>query len=75
MNAGILFITHDLGVVAEIADRVIVLYSGMKVEEGLVADIINTPQHPYTQGLLNAVPNIEKKFVIPSNPWKFAAPH
>lgn len=69
MNAGILFITHDLGVVAEIADRVIVLYSGMKVEEGPVADIINAPKHPYTQGLLNAVPNVDKDdFVIQAIP-------
>lgn len=69
MNAGILFITHDLGVVAEIADRVVVLYSGMKVEEGPVADIINAPKHPYTQGLLNAVPNVDKDdFVIQAIP-------
>lgn len=59
MNAGILFITHDLGVVAEIADRVIVLYSGRKVEEGSVAQIFKNPKHPYTVGLMNAVPNVD----------------
>ncbi len=69
MNAGILFITHDLGVVAEIADRVIVLYSGTKVEEGPVAAIINSPKHPYTLGLLNAVPNVDKEdFTIQAIP-------
>lgn len=59
MDAGVLFITHDLGVVAEIADRVIVLYSGKKVEEGRVTDIFDHPRHPYTIGLLNAVPNVD----------------
>lgn len=60
MNAGILFITHDLGVVSEIADRVVVLYAGRKVEEGSVKQIIEHPLHPYTIGLLDAVPNIDK---------------
>ena len=59
MNAGILFITHDLGVVAEIADRVCVLYAGRKVEEGTVQQIFGNPKHPYTIGLMNAVPNVD----------------
>ena len=59
INAGILFITHDLGVVAEIADRVCVLYAGRRVEEGTVAQIFKNPQHPYTIGLMNAVPNVD----------------
>jgi oligopeptide/dipeptide ABC transporter ATP-binding protein len=59
MEAGILFITHDLGVVAEIADRVIVLYGGHKVEEGPVREIFNNPRHPYTRGLLSCVPNVD----------------
>lgn len=59
MNAGILFITHDLGVVAEIADRVVVLYAGRKVEEGTTKQIFKNPQHPYTIGLMNAVPNVD----------------
>jgi oligopeptide/dipeptide ABC transporter ATP-binding protein len=58
MEAGILFITHDLGVVAEIADRVVVLYSGYKVEEGSAKEIFQNPRHPYTKGLLSCVPNI-----------------
>ena len=59
VSTGVLFITHDLSVVAEIADRVIVLYSGRKVEEGTVEQIFAKPQHPYTIGLMNAVPNVD----------------
>ncbi len=59
MDAGILFITHDLGVVGEIADRVIVLYSGDMVEEGTVFELFENPLHPYTLGLMNAYPNVE----------------
>ena len=50
----VLLITHDLGVVAETAHRVIVMYAGRKVEEGAVADIFKDPRHPYTRGLLDA---------------------
>ena len=72
MKAGVLFITHDLGVVAEIADRVIILYSGRKVEEGSITEIFENPRHPYTIGLLNAVPNIDKDdFVIQPIPGTF----
>ena len=60
ISTGVLFITHDLGVVAEIADRVIILYSGRKVEEGSARDVFHNPKHPYTIGLMNAVPNVEK---------------
>jgi oligopeptide transport system ATP-binding protein len=59
MDAGILFITHDLGVVAEIADRVVVLYAGYKVEEGPARELFQNPRHPYTRGLLSCVPNID----------------
>ena len=59
VSTGVLFITHDLSVVAEIADRVIVLYSGRKVEEGSIEQIFAKPQHPYTIGLMNAVPNVD----------------
>jgi peptide/nickel transport system ATP-binding protein len=58
VGAAIIVITHDLGVVAEIAERVIVMYAGRKVEEGRVADLFRTPRHPYTQGLLAAVPRL-----------------
>ncbi len=54
-----LFITHDLGVIAEIADRVLVMYQGKIVEQGRVADIFQHPQHPYTQGLLACRPSLD----------------
>ena len=74
MNTGVLFITHDLGVVAEIADRVIVLYSGTKVEEGSAKQIFENNMHPYTQGLLAAVPNVDKDdFEIKAIPGTFPA--
>ena len=60
MGMTILFITHDLGVVAEIAERVIVMYAGRIVEEGPVGDIFSRPLHPYTQGLLTCIPRIEE---------------
>ena len=60
VSTGILFITHDLGVVAEIADRVIILYSGRKVEEGSIETIFAKPLHPYTVGLMKAVPNVDE---------------
>jgi oligopeptide/dipeptide ABC transporter ATP-binding protein len=57
-NLGLLLITHDLGVVAETADRVAVMYAGQIVEEGSVTDLFERPRHPYTEGLLRAVPRI-----------------
>lgn len=72
MNAGIMFITHDLGVVAEIADKVVVLYAGRKVEEGSVAQIFSNPKHPYTIGLMKAIPDVDKDdFVIEPIPGIF----
>ncbi len=56
---GIIFITHDLGVVAQTADKVAVMYLGRLVEQGPVRDVIRNPIHPYTRGLLNAIPKIE----------------
>lgn len=56
-SMSVLFITHNLGVVAQIAERVVVLYAGRVVEEGLTADIFASPKHPYTKGLLACVPN------------------
>jgi peptide/nickel transport system ATP-binding protein len=50
----VIFVTHDIGVAAEIADRIAIMYAGRIVEEGSVADVIRTPRHPYTQGLLGA---------------------
>jgi peptide/nickel transport system ATP-binding protein len=57
-GTAIVLITHDLGVVAEVAERVIVMYAGHKIEEAPVAALFRTPLHPYTQGLLGAVPKL-----------------
>lgn len=57
-NTAVLFITHDLGVVAEIADRILVMYRGKVVEQGKVLDIFSNPQHPYTKGLLACRPRL-----------------
>ncbi|NML66900.1 ABC transporter ATP-binding protein [Hymenobacter sp. RP-2-7] len=57
-NTAVLFITHDLGVVAEIADRILVMYRGRVVEQGTVLDIFTNPQHPYTKGLLACRPRL-----------------
>jgi len=56
---GIIFITHDLGVIAQTADKVAVMYLGKIVETGSVRQIIRAPEHPYTKGLLNALPNLD----------------
>jgi peptide/nickel transport system ATP-binding protein len=58
LGAAIILITHDLGIVAEMADRVMVMYSGRKVEEAAVAPLFHSPRHPYTQGLLGAIPKL-----------------
>ena len=55
---GVIFITHDMGVVADIADRVLVMYQGEAVETGSVEQIFHAPQHPYTKALLAAVPQL-----------------
>lgn len=60
-DMGILFITHDLGVIAELADRVVVMYKGKIVEQGDVIDIFMNPQHPYTKGLLACRPPLNKR--------------
>ena len=58
-NMGIIFITHNLGVVAEICDKVCVMYAGRIVEQGLVDDIFYKPAHPYTMGLLRSMPRVD----------------
>lgn len=60
-GTAIMFITHDLGVVAEMADRVVVMYAGKIVEEGTVEEIFDDPTHPYTIGLLNSIPQLDGK--------------
>jgi oligopeptide transport system ATP-binding protein len=69
----IILITHDLAAVAEVSDRIIVMYAGEMVETGSVDDIFYRPQHPYTRGLLASVPRLDRVFdeelqTIPGNP-------
>ena len=59
INAGIILITHDLGVVAQLADRVCVMYAGQIVEEAPVLDLFTNPKHPYTRSLLNSIPQMD----------------
>jgi peptide/nickel transport system ATP-binding protein len=67
LDTAIIFITHDLGVVAEIAERVIVMYAGKKVEEAEVGTIFAEPLHPYTQGLLASVPVLPSVGAAPTD--------
>ncbi|MCS0543275.1 ABC transporter ATP-binding protein, partial [Aeromonas veronii] len=64
LDTAILLITHDLGVVAEIADKVIVMYSGQVVEEADVYSLFENPKHPYTKGLLNSTPHLDDDKVV-----------
>ncbi len=59
-SAGIILVTHDLGVVADIADRVLVMYAGRVVEQGTLDQLFYDPQHPYTWGLLGSIPRIDR---------------
>ena len=73
-DMGIMFITHDLGVIAELADKVVVMYKGKIVEQGPVLDIFSNPQHPYTKGLLACRPPLDvrlKRLPIVSDFMKF----
>ena len=77
-NMSVLLITHDLGVVADLADDVAVMYAGEIVETGRLADVFTDPQHPYTEGLISAIPRNEARSgdlatipgVVPS-PWEW----
>ena len=60
LNMSVLLITHDLGVVAETADKVVVMYCGRVVEKGTVEEIFTDPRHPYTKGLLESIPRMDK---------------
>jgi oligopeptide/dipeptide ABC transporter ATP-binding protein len=65
LELSMIFITHDLGVVAQIADRVAVMYAGRIVEEGPVSEVLQAPAHPYTQALLRAAPRLARERLIP----------
>lgn len=70
MNMGMLLITHDFGVVADVADDVVVMFRGEVVEAGTVAQVLNNPVHPYTKALLACVPDAEGK--MPLKPIDYA---
>jgi oligopeptide/dipeptide ABC transporter ATP-binding protein len=65
LQLSMLFITHDLGVVAQVADRVMVMYAGRIVEEGPTDEVLHHPRHPYTEGLLRAAPRLERGKITP----------
>ena len=65
LRLGLLFITHDLGVVAQVAERVAVMYAGRIVEEGPARDVLARPRHPYTEGLLAASPRLRRSKLVP----------
>jgi len=65
LRLGLLFITHDLGVVRQVADRLAVMYAGRIIEEGPARQVLASPRHPYTQGLLNASPTLERGKLSP----------
>lgn len=80
LDTSIILITHDLGVVADMAERIVVMYAGKVVETGTVEEIFNNPQHPYTWGLLKSVPRLDaenKEQLVPiqgTPPDLFAPP-
>jgi oligopeptide/dipeptide ABC transporter ATP-binding protein len=65
LGLSLLFITHDLGVVAQIADRIIVMYAGRIIEDGPTMEVLLHPRHPYTEGLLRAAPRLEPGKLVP----------
>ena len=70
-GVALIFVTHDLGIVAKMCDKVAVMYAGKIVEQGTVRDIYNHPRHPYTEGLLKSVPKIGSKaalYTVPGQP-------
>ena len=71
IGMSVMFITHDMGVVAEVADRVVVMLKGKKVEEGPAEQVFHDPQHPYTKALLSAVPRLGSMTGM-KNPAKYA---
>ncbi|MEU9476829.1 ABC transporter ATP-binding protein [Streptomyces sp. NPDC048191] len=67
-GTAIIFITHDLGVIADIADDVLVMYGGRCVERGTKSEVLSTPQHPYTLGLLGSMPSLDGPVDVPLSP-------
>ncbi|HEY5261115.1 MAG TPA: ABC transporter ATP-binding protein [Solirubrobacteraceae bacterium] len=78
LEMGVVLITHDLGVVEAVADAVLVMYAGQVMEYGATADVLERPQHPYTWGLLSALPTVERRLSalvpIPGSPPNLLSP-
>jgi len=75
LGMAVLLITHDLGIIAEVADEVYVMYAGKVVEQGFTADIFKEPRHPYTVGLLNSIPDLhENKEMLNAIPGVVPSP-
>ena len=69
LDTALILVTHDLGVIAQVADRVAVMYAGQIVEQALVGDLFERPEHPYTRGLMNSIPRLgEHKSRLPEIP-------
>lgn len=78
-GVGVVLVSHDMGVIGEICDRVLVMYAGRIVERGRVEDIVTSPQHPYTRALVNALPDIDADVgqpltAIPGSPYRLGDP-
>jgi peptide/nickel transport system ATP-binding protein len=65
LGLSLIFITHDLAVVAQVAERVAVMYAGRVVEEGPTGEVLRAPRHPYTEGLLRASPQLSRRELVP----------
>ncbi|MCU7823026.1 ABC transporter ATP-binding protein [Kitasatospora sp. DSM 101779] len=74
MGTAIILITHDLGVVANTAQKIMVMYAGRAVERGTVREVLKTPQHPYTWGLLSSMPNLSGPVDVPLRPVRGTPP-
>lgn len=75
-GVALIFVTHNLGIVAKMCDKVAVMYAGKMLEQGAVRELFNTPKHPYTKGLLNSTPKLGSKeplYAIPGHPPNLAA--
>ncbi|WP_037676305.1 ABC transporter ATP-binding protein [Streptomyces griseus] len=73
-GTAIIFITHDLGVIADMADDIMVMYAGGAIERGTVREVLRSPRHPYTWGLLNSMPRLDSDLSTPLSPVPGAPP-
>jgi peptide/nickel transport system ATP-binding protein len=74
-DTAIIFITHDLGVIAQLADHVVVMYLGEVMESGPIDELFHAPEHPYTQALLRSIPRLDSEHRVPLPTIEGAIPH